>query len=84
MEAPTNLGATYTRRFHDIYPRVAAQEKIGLSPFLLDGVAGIVNLNQPDGIHPTVDGARRVAANFWPTLNGVVAQVKRENEARSR
>ena len=77
MEAPTNLGAAYTKRFHDLFPRVAAQERVALSPFLLDGVAGITKLNQPDGIHPTDDGARRVAANFWPRLEALLAQVKR-------
>jgi acyl-CoA thioesterase-1 len=77
MEAPTNLGAAYTKRFHDVFPRVAAQEKVALSPFLLDGVAGLAKLNQPDGIHPTVEGARRVAENFWPTLRALLVQVKR-------
>jgi acyl-CoA thioesterase-1 len=77
MEAPTNLGASYTRRFHDVFPRVAAQEKVALSPFLLDGVAGLAKMNQPDGIHPTVEGARRVEANFWPTLRTLLRQVKR-------
>jgi acyl-CoA thioesterase-1 len=74
MEAPTNLGATYTKRFHDLFPMVAAQEKVGLAPFLLDGVAGIAKLNQPDGIHPTVEGAHRVAVKFWPTLQALLAK----------
>jgi acyl-CoA thioesterase-1 len=84
MEAPTNLGATYTRRFHDIFPRVAAQENTGLSPFLLNGVAGTAKLNQPDGIHPTVAGARRVAANFWPALKVLLALVERQTQRQSR
>ena len=73
MEAPTNLGASYTRRFHAVYPRVAAQEQVALSPFLLEGVAGIARLNQADGIHPTAEGAQRVAARFWPTLRALLA-----------
>ena len=68
MEAPTNLGAEYTRRFHAIFPATAASEKVVLLPFLLEGVAGIPRLNQPDGIHPTADGARRAARNVWSPL----------------
>jgi len=68
MEAPTNLGAAYTKTFHGIFPKVAAQSNVTLAPFLLDSVAGIASLNQRDGIHPTPVGARKAARNLWPTL----------------
>jgi acyl-CoA thioesterase I len=68
MEAPTNLGPAYTRAFHALFGRVAADEKVPLSPFLLDRVAGIARLNQADGIHPTPEGARIAASNLWPSL----------------
>jgi acyl-CoA thioesterase-1 len=66
MEAPTNLGGRYTRAFHALFAKVAAEEHVTLLPFLLDGVAGIAKLNQPDGIHPTPEGARIAAKNIWP------------------
>lgn len=75
MEAPTNLGAEYTRRFHAIFPAVARAEGAGLLPFLLEGVAGVRRLNQDDGIHPTEEGARRVAANVWPALGPRLARL---------
>ena len=68
MEAPTNLGAEYTRAFHAVFGKVAADEKVTLAPFFLNGVAGIPKLNQPDGIHPTAVGARMAAQNLWPSL----------------
>jgi acyl-CoA thioesterase-1 len=68
MEAPTNLGAAYTRAFHAAFGKVAAEEKVVLAPFFLNGVAGIPKLNQPDGIHPTATGARMAAHNLWPSL----------------
>ena len=69
MEALPNLGAAYTRRFHDIFPRVAREmSAVQLMPFLLDGVAGDPALNQADGVHPTERGALMVAANVWKTL----------------
>jgi acyl-CoA thioesterase-1 len=68
MEAPPNLGEEYTRRFRESYPAVARSEGIDLVPFLLDGVAGVPRLNQRDGIHPTAEGAKRVARNVWGVL----------------
>ncbi len=72
MEAPTNLGPTYTRAFHALFGKVAAEEKVPLAPFLLDHVAGIARLNQGDGIHPTPEGARIAAGNLWPSLQRVL------------
>jgi len=37
-------------------------------PFLLDGVAGVRELNQDDGIHPTPEGHAMIASNVWPSL----------------
>jgi acyl-CoA thioesterase-1 len=74
MEAPTNLGPTYTKDFHAIFGKVAADEKVPLAPFLLDHVAGIAKLNQGDGIHPTPEGARIAAHNLWPSVQRLVAK----------
>ena len=68
MEAPPNFGQSYTDAFHRVYPELAAQYKLPLIPFLLQGVAGIERLNQRDGIHPTAEGARTVADNVWTVL----------------
>jgi acyl-CoA thioesterase I len=73
MEAPRNLGAEYTRRFHALYGNVARETGVILIPFLLEGVAGVAELNQADGIHPTAAGARRVARNVWLALRPMIA-----------
>lgn len=73
MEAPRNLGAAYVRRFHDVYPAVARAAGVSLLPFLLEGVAGDPRLNQPDGVHPTEEGERRVADNVWRGLAPLLA-----------
>lgn len=74
MEAPPNLGDEYTRAFRAMYPTVAKQYGLPLVPFLLDGVAGEAALNQPDGIHPNEQGARRVARTVWRALAPIVAE----------
>jgi len=68
MEALPNYGEDYRRRFRAVYPEVARASGATLLPFLLDGVAGVPGLNQPDGIHPTAEGQARVADNVWKGL----------------
>lgn len=78
MEAPPNLGASYTNRFRDMFASVAASEGIGLIPFLLKDVAGVRRMNQGDGIHPNREGAQVVAANLWPSLVPLLERVNAE------
>jgi acyl-CoA thioesterase-1 len=68
MEAPPNLGRSYTQRFREVFPEVARSENVTLLPFLLEGVAGRREMNQGDGIHPNEAGSRIVAENVWKGL----------------
>jgi len=77
MEALPNLGQAYLRSFRSVYPAVAKKYGVPLVPFLLQDVAGVDSLNQPDGIHPTPAGQRRIAETMWrylePVLRGIPA-----------
>ncbi len=75
MEAPTNMGPDYTKQFHAIFGKVAASERVQLAPFFLSNVAGIAKLNQPDGVHPTREGANIAAHNLWPSLSKLLPYV---------
>jgi acyl-CoA thioesterase-1 len=77
MEAPPNLGEEYTEAFRSIFPRVAAAHEATLLPFLLEGVAGVPELNQPDGIHPTVEGHRVMARRTWETIGPLLMEMAR-------
>jgi acyl-CoA thioesterase-1 len=77
MEAPPNYGPEYTRAFHQAYRDLARQYDVPLIPFLLEGVAGIPSLNQPDGIHPNVAGAQIVERTVWGTLAPVLQRARR-------
>ncbi|MEP7005370.1 MAG: arylesterase, partial [Sphingomonas bacterium] len=48
MMAPPNLGPDYGNAFNRIWPDLAAQYKVGLYPFILDGVIGQPKLIQGD------------------------------------
>jgi len=73
MEAPPNFGPAYTASFRETYRDVARQHGAILIPFLLDGVAGLPELNQGDGIHPTAAGAEKVAETVWSALRPIVS-----------
>lgn len=68
MEAPPNYGAAYTAEFRQVFRDVAREHGVAFMPFFLDGVAGVEQLNQGDGMHPNLEGARRVEQALWPHL----------------
>ena len=74
MEALPNYGPAYAQQFRRIYPELAEKNGLPLVPFLLAGVAGVDSLNQPDGMHPTVAGQRKVAETVWKTLAPVLQE----------
>ena len=68
MQVPPNLGQEYTERFRSIFPELAKRNNAELIPFLLEGVAGSIDLNLGDGIHPTAEGHEIMAENVWKVL----------------
>ena len=77
MEAPPNLGASYTADFRRVFRELASEYDVAALPFLLQDVAGERALNQPDGIHPNSKGARVLADNVWTILEPMVATVSK-------
>lgn len=72
MEMPPNMGETYVTAFRNIFPSLAKDNHAALVPFLLEGVGGKPELNQPDHIHPTAEGHRIVAENVWKVLKPIL------------
>lgn len=72
MQIPPNMGPEYTAEFRRIYPELATGNDVTLLPFLLEGVGGEPELNQPDGIHPNEEGMKIVAENVWEVLKPMV------------
>ncbi len=75
MEAPPNYGDEYAASFRKVYADLAQKYRVTFVPFLLAGVAGVPNLNQPDGIHPTAEGTAVVAASVWRVLHPILDQI---------
>jgi acyl-CoA thioesterase-1 len=74
MQIPPNYGPDYVNGFKAMYPRIAKEMNVPLVPFLLEGVGGVTNLNQSDGIHPTAEGQEMVADNVVPYLKKLLAE----------
>jgi acyl-CoA thioesterase-1 len=68
MELPPWIPGTQAAEFRKIFRNVANNNQMALVPFLLDGVAGIRELNLQDGLHPTAAGYKIIAEKIWPAL----------------
>lgn len=72
MQVPPNMGGTYSSKFRAVFEDLAKKNAVPFVPFLLEGVGGVRDLNQADGIHPTAEGHKIVAENVWKVLKGVL------------
>jgi acyl-CoA thioesterase I len=72
MEAPPNMGESFRNAFRQMYRDLAQKNNLKLIPFLLEGVGGVPELNQKDGIHPTEEGHQLVAEVIWKTLKEIL------------
>lgn len=72
MQIPPNLGADYSANFQRVYGELARENSAVLIPFLLEGVGGHRDLNQPDLIHPNPAGHRIIAELVWRTLEPIL------------
>ncbi|MDO8299082.1 MAG: arylesterase [Lacisediminimonas sp.] len=68
MQIPPNYGADYTRRFANLYPKLAKENKLALVPFLFDGLGDQPQMFQSDRIHPTAEAQPIMLDNVWSQL----------------
>ena len=75
MRAIPNLGVDYGEGFETIYVDIAAKYDPVFYPFFLEGIAGVAQFNQRDGLHPTAAGVDVVVAGMLPKAEELVARV---------
>jgi acyl-CoA thioesterase-1 len=68
MKPFPNMGIQYGNNFEKIYKDISQKMNVPLSTFLLEKVAGIRELNQKDGIHPTKQGHEIITETLYPDL----------------
>ncbi len=74
MRMPPNLGGEYAEKFREAFSEVARKNSAAMIPFLLEGVGGSPELNQPDQIHPNPRGHQIVADVVWKTLEPLLVE----------
>jgi acyl-CoA thioesterase I len=72
MKMLPNMGPEYSKDFARVYPEIAKKYKIPLVPFFLEGVGGDPRFNQPDRLHPTAKGYRRIVDHIYPYVLDVI------------
>lgn len=68
MLIPTNYGPEYQTGFGKLFFRLARELPVEHVPFLLEGVAGVPELNLEDGVHPNAEGQKLLARNVLPAV----------------
>lgn len=74
MQIPPNYGPRYTTSFRAIFADLAADYRLPLVPFLLEGIATEPELMQSDGIHPTTAAQPKMTALVLPLTNDWLQQ----------
>jgi acyl-CoA thioesterase-1 len=75
MQLPNYTADDYVFAFGQLYTDLATKNKAVLIPYLLEGVAGDPDLNQPDHIHPNMAGQKILAENVWRVLEPIAREV---------
>ncbi len=81
MTLPPNYGPEYIRPFERVFTGLAADHKLTLIPFLLEGVGGHRSLMQQDGLHPTAEGNRIVAATVMRYIEPLLRATQEETKS---
>jgi acyl-CoA thioesterase-1 len=72
MQLPLAASDGYVRAFGGMFGALAEKNHATLIPYLLEGVGGDPDLNQPDRVHPNAAGQRILAENVWRVLEPIL------------
>src|SRR5207237_6988313 len=78
MQLPNYTADEYVFAFGQIYADLAAKNQAALIPYLLEGVGGDPNLNQPDRVPPHAAGQKILVENVWRVLEPIAREVATE------
>jgi len=76
MRIPPNYGRRYAEGFFQLFGRVAERTQVSYFPFFLEGIGGVPELMQTDGIHPNDKAQGQLLDNIWPQLESLLTQVE--------
>jgi acyl-CoA thioesterase-1 len=73
MQLPPNYGSDYTKRFANMYPKLAKELNAALVPFLFEEMKDKPDMFQADRIHPTVAAQPLMLQAVYPRLKPLLA-----------
>ena len=76
MIAPPNMGKEYGLEFEKVYLELAEANEVIFYRFFLEGVAGVPELNQEDGINPNKEGVLKIVKKIAPFVIELLKRVK--------
>ena len=65
MRIPPNYGKRYTEMMYGVYPQLSEELGVPYMPFILEDVALVKELMQPDGLHPNAKAQPMIADKVW-------------------
>nr|WP_324730846.1 arylesterase [Pseudomonas sp. IT1137] len=68
MRLPPNYGIRYTTAFAQVFATLAQEKRVAFVPFFLEGVGGVPEMMQRDGLHPAAVAQSVLLENLWPAL----------------
>ena len=82
IQIPPNYGIQYADEFKNLYAKLAAERKLPLVPFLLEGIADNLDNFQPDRLHPTASTQLRVLQNVLPMVERALPRATLTSSAK--
>ncbi|MEY2488500.1 MAG: acyl-CoA thioesterase [Verrucomicrobiota bacterium] len=82
MQLPVASSDGYVRAFGEMFGALAEKNHAALIPYLLEGVGGDPELNQPDRVHPNAAGQRVLGENVWRVLEPILRKTAIPSPAR--
>jgi len=83
MQLPLVASDSYVSAFGEMFGALAEKNHAALIPYLLEGVGGDPELNQPDRVHPNAAGQRVLAENVWRVLEPILRKKFASSGVRS-
>ena len=83
LPALSNFGGDMQTRYAAVFPHLAATHGVSLHPNLLEGVAGVPEWNQADGIHPNQLGVAHMVEQIMPAVIALIEAVRAAETAAS-
>jgi len=77
MRLPPNYGRAYTDRFAAMVPALAQRYKVGVVPFMFEGVPLEPSNFQADRLHPLARAHPAILNNIWPQLAPLLTSPQR-------